>query len=62
MLPRSGLAVARRLGSGHYTAMVHNEQLDQWLEYNDSTVTAVTEEAVHSAQAYLLFYTWRGKQ
>ena len=53
---------ARRLGSGHYTAMAHNEQLDQWLEYNDSTVTPVTEEAVRSAQAYLLFYTWRGKQ
>ena len=56
---RRAPAPPHRLGSGHYTALAHNDTLDQWVDFNDGTVQAVAEDDVRSAQAYLLFYRHR---
>ena len=43
-----------KLGGGHYTAYVRRN--DRWFNFNDSLVTATSEEAVARAQAYIAFY------
>merc|ERR1739845_158154 len=43
------------MGSGHYTAYVRGDG-ERWLCCNDSQVYPISEEAVVSANAYLLFY------
>ena len=50
-------AVVNHFGSmqgGHYTAVVKAK--GNWFEYNDSSVTKVSESKVRSASAYILFY------
>lgn len=41
---------------GHYTSFVKNIQTGEWLNYDDSAVTVVTEATVRSPAAYILFY------
>ncbi|KAL0473073.1 hypothetical protein QR685DRAFT_569187 [Neurospora intermedia] len=48
------------LGGGHYTAFAKNFVDDQWYEFNDSSVSKVTDTSkVVSPAAYLLFYRRR---
>ncbi|KAG0094257.1 hypothetical protein BGZ93_007436 [Podila epicladia] len=48
------------LVGGHYTTYVKNEKQDQWYLFDDSKVTsALNEEAIKTAEAYLLFYRRR---
>lgn len=42
--------------SGHYIAFVRNLNRNDWWKMDDSRVTAVTEEEVLEAEAYMLFY------
>ena len=52
--------VANHIGDingGHYTAYCKNPDTERWHEFNDSTVTSVSESKVCSTQAYMLFYT-----
>lgn len=38
-------------------AYAKNQELDQWMLFNDHRVTNVTPEEVQDRQAYLLFYS-----
>ena len=52
--------VANHIGDingGHYTAYCKNPDTERWHEFNDSTVTSISESKVCSSQAYMLFYT-----
>lgn len=42
--------------SGHYIAYVRNIGKNEWWKMDDSRVTAVSEEEVLQAEAYMLFY------
>jgi ubiquitin carboxyl-terminal hydrolase 20/33 len=42
---------------GHYIAYCRNLVTGQWLEFDDSIVTVVSEEEVSKVQAYALFYS-----
>ncbi|PJF16913.1 Doa4p [Paramicrosporidium saccamoebae] len=42
---------------GHYVAYCRSLAAGQWLEFDDSTVTVVSEEEVAKVQAYTLFYS-----
>merc|ERR1711871_1737111 len=56
--------VANHMGSasfGHYTAYCKSESTRGWKEYNDSSVTQVTNpQSVVTYHAYVLFYRRRG--
>lgn len=41
---------------GHYIGFVKNEHTGEWLKYNDSRVTPITEDQVQTNAAYILFY------
>ena len=45
---------------GHYYAYAYNKDYDEWFEYNDSSVSSVTESQVVTSCAYVLFYKLRG--
>jgi ubiquitin carboxyl-terminal hydrolase 8 len=45
------------INGGHYTAYCKNPESGRWNEFNDSTVTPMSESKVCSNQAYMLFYT-----
>ena len=45
---------------GHYIAFALNSQNDQWYEFNDSSVSAISPDTVCSSNAYVLFYKKRG--
>ncbi|KAL7319478.1 hypothetical protein PS15m_002608 [Mucor circinelloides] len=47
------------MGGGHYTAFVQNIDDGEWYEYNDSSVTAMSDKDVKTSAAYLLFYKRR---
>jgi len=48
------------LGGGHYTAVCLNRNDGRWYRYDDTKVSAVTEESdLVSDAAYLLFYKRR---
>ena len=42
--------------SGHYIAYVRNVSKNEWWKMDDSRVTAVSEDEVMQAEAYMLFY------
>jgi ubiquitin C-terminal hydrolase len=42
--------------SGHYIAFVRNVSKNEWWKMDDSRVTAVSEDEVMQAEAYMLFY------
>jgi ubiquitin C-terminal hydrolase len=42
--------------SGHYIAFCRNVSKNEWWKMDDSRVSAVTEEEVMQAEAYMLFY------
>eukprot|EP00500_Bicosoecida_sp_ms1_P004096 CAMPEP_0203807726 /NCGR_PEP_ID=MMETSP0115-20131106/1222_1 /ASSEMBLY_ACC=CAM_ASM_000227 /TAXON_ID=33651 /ORGANISM="Bicosoecid sp, Strain ms1" /LENGTH=494 /DNA_ID=CAMNT_0050716409 /DNA_START=311 /DNA_END=1793 /DNA_ORIENTATION=+ len=52
----------RGLGSGHYSAFALNPAHNAWHCFNDSRVGRIDERDVHSADAYVLFYTRMTKQ
>ena len=56
-------AVSNHYGSlhgGHYTAFGYNSVLNKWYEFNDSSVSSVSDPSeVISPGAYLLFYRKR---
>jgi len=47
------------LGGGHYTAYAKNRETSHWHYFDDSNVTAASEENVISKAAYVLFYLRR---
>lgn len=47
------------LQAGHYTCVVKNEELQTWLNYDDSSIDSVPETSVISKHAYILFYKWK---
>ena len=44
---------------GHYVAFAKNSITDQWYEFNDSSVSMITEGSVCNSAAYVLFYKRR---
>ena len=44
------------LNTGHYTAASWDPASKRWFLFNDSKVTEITTDKVHSPDAYLLFY------
>lgn len=44
-------------GGGHYVAYCRHSTTGQWLEFDDSIVSTVSEEDVAKVQAYVLFYS-----
>uniref|UniRef100_A0A673GVK9 Ubiquitin carboxyl-terminal hydrolase n=1 Tax=Sinocyclocheilus rhinocerous TaxID=307959 RepID=A0A673GVK9_9TELE len=42
--------------SGHYIAYCRNELNQQWYEFDDQSVTEVSESCVQNTEAYVLFY------
>ena len=49
------------LGGGHYTAYAKNSELNEWYNFNDSSVSKVTNlSEIVSSAAYTLFYVKRG--
>jgi len=44
---------------GHYVAFTKNSINDQWYEFNDSSVSMITEQSVCNSAAYVLFYRRR---
>ncbi|KAK6484278.1 ubiquitin carboxyl-terminal hydrolase 33-like isoform X2 [Huso huso] len=42
--------------SGHYIAYCRNDLNSQWYEFDDQSVTEVSESSVQNAEAYVLFY------
>lgn len=49
------------LGGGHYTAYAKNADLNEWYNFNDSSVSKVTDTSeIVSSAAYTLFYVRRG--
>ncbi|GAN08057.1 ubiquitin carboxyl-terminal hydrolase 4-like [Mucor ambiguus] len=47
------------MGGGHYTAFAQNIDDGEWYEFNDSSVTAMSDKDVKTSAAYLLFYKRR---
>lgn len=53
-------AVINHVGSmtsGHYTALVFDDQSDRWLRYDDDQISVVAPEHVVTSAAYILFLT-----
>lgn len=47
------------MGFGHYTAYGKNAINGKWYDFDDSSVSQVSEDKVVSDAAYNLFYQWR---
>lgn len=41
---------------GHYVAYCRNDLNQVWYEFDDQSVTEVSESCVQNAEAYVLFY------
>lgn len=44
------------LGGGHYTAFAKNAKNQRWYNFDDSSVSAVSENDAITKNAYVLFY------
>ncbi|KAH3764781.1 ubiquitin carboxyl-terminal hydrolase 15 [Pelomyxa schiedti] len=56
-------AVSNHIGTmtgGHYTAIAKNKDSDRWINFDDSTVSPTSPQAISTSDAYLLFYKRRG--
>ncbi|KAE8982071.1 hypothetical protein PR003_g24145 [Phytophthora rubi] len=47
------------LNGGHYTAECLNADMQEWFDFNDSSVTAIKKPELYSSSAYMLFYQRR---
>jgi len=47
------------MGGGHYTAFAKNPHFNKWFEFDDETVSSISESSVVSRAAYVLFYKRR---
>ncbi|KAL6966698.1 ubiquitinyl hydrolase 1 [Sarracenia purpurea var. burkii] len=43
------------MGGGHYTAFIHHGG-DKWYDFDDSHVSAISEDRIKTSAAYVLFY------
>ena len=50
------------LNGGHYTSFVKNQLSGEWLCYNDSSVSGISESEVVTKSAYILFYRRKDTQ
>ena len=46
----------RPIPGGHYIAYCRNDMNNLWYEFDDQSVTEVSESCVQNAEAYVLFY------
>jgi ubiquitin C-terminal hydrolase len=44
------------MGSGHYTAHCKNSVNKKWYNYDDTMVKEISEDAIITPNAYILFY------
>ena len=44
------------IGGGHYTAICYNPKMEQWVEFNDSSLSKAKSGDILTNAAYLLFY------
>lgn len=44
------------ISGGHYIAYCRNDVNNLWYEFDDQSVTEVSESCVQNAEAYVLFY------
>ncbi|KAM4722665.1 ubiquitin carboxyl-terminal hydrolase 4 [Rhinophrynus dorsalis] len=44
------------MGGGHYTAYAKNQETKQWYYFDDSSVSAASEDQIVTKAAYVLFY------
>ena len=44
------------IGGGHYTAYARNPDSNIWYEFNDKSVSRISENEIVTAAAYVLFY------
>merc|ERR1712211_35158 len=47
------------MGGGHYTAYAKNKDDGRWYHFDDSSVTPISESAIVTKAAYVLFYQRR---
>jgi ubiquitin carboxyl-terminal hydrolase 8 len=47
---------AGAISSGHYTAAAIDPMSGKWFQFNDTNVSPASDQIVHSARAYMLFY------
>merc|ERR1712211_126128 len=47
------------MGGGHYTAYGKNKDDGRWYHFDDSSVTPISENAIVTKAAYVLFYQRR---
>lgn len=48
--------VCPKTPGGHYIAYCRNDLNNLWYEFDDQSVTEVSESCVQNAEAYVLFY------
>lgn len=50
------ITLASNTPGGHYIAYCRNNLNNLWYEFDDQSVTEVSESTVQNAEAYVLFY------
>ncbi|KRX05578.1 hypothetical protein PPERSA_12756 [Pseudocohnilembus persalinus] len=50
------------MGGGHYTAYAKNSQYNKWIEYDDSSVSQISEDQIVTEASYVCFYRLRESQ
>lgn len=50
------------VGSGHYICYAKHAKSNRWYEYDDQTVSPVSEDTVQNCEAYVLFYQKSNQQ
>ena len=47
------------MGGGHYTAYCKNPVFQKWYEFDDSSVSKISQSQINTKAAYVLFYKKR---